>query len=45
MHRGRPVPGWYAVGTPRLGAEWGTTAIPDLRLQAAAIAQALARAR
>lgn len=42
---GRPVPGWFAIGTPRLGTEWETTAIPDLRVQAAAIAQGLAAGR
>ena len=30
-----------AIGTPRLGVEWETTAIPDLRVQAGAIAARL----
>ena len=34
----------FAIGTPRLGCEWETTAIPDLRVQAAAIAQQLVAA-
>src|SRR5690606_21942141 len=39
--RGRPQPRLLAIGTPRLGVEWETTAIPDLRVQAEAIAMKL----
>ena len=39
---GAAAPGLYAIGTPRLGEEWETTAVPDLRVQAAAIAARLA---
>ena len=38
---GHVIPGLLAIGTPRLGAEWETTAIPELRLQAEALARRL----
>ena len=41
---GTVAPRLYAIGTPRLGVEWETTAIPDLLVQAAAIARQLAAA-
>lgn len=36
---GRPVTGLYALGPIRRGAQWETTAIPEIRAQAAAIAR------
>jgi uncharacterized NAD(P)/FAD-binding protein YdhS len=38
---GQVVPGLYVVGPPRKGALYETTAIPELRSQAAALAQRL----
>jgi uncharacterized NAD(P)/FAD-binding protein YdhS len=38
---GTPSPSLFTIGTPRLGSEWETTAIPELRTQAAAIARRL----
>lgn len=35
---GRAVPGLYAVGPPRKGTLWESTAIPEIRAQAAAVA-------
>ncbi len=37
---GHPVPGMYAVGPPRKGVLWESTAIPEIRAQAAAVARA-----
>lgn len=36
---GHPVPGLYAVGPPRKGVLWESTAIPEIRAQAAAVAR------
>jgi len=41
---GQADPGLLAIGALRLGAEWETTAVPELRRQAAAIAQRLSLA-
>jgi uncharacterized NAD(P)/FAD-binding protein YdhS len=38
---GQPVPGLYVVGPPRKGTLWETTAVPEIRGQAAALAQRL----
>jgi uncharacterized NAD(P)/FAD-binding protein YdhS len=38
---GQPVPGIYVVGPPRKGTLWETTAVPEIRGQAAALAQRL----
>lgn len=37
---GQPVPGMYAVGPPRKGVLWESTAIPEIRTQAAEVARA-----
>ena len=37
---GRVVPGLYAVGPPRKGTLWESTAIPEIRTQAAEVARA-----
>ena len=37
---GQPVPGMYAVGPPRKGVLWESTAIPEIRAQAAVVARA-----
>lgn len=39
---GHPVPGIVSIGSIRQGEEWETTAIPEIRTQAAAIAKLLA---
>jgi uncharacterized NAD(P)/FAD-binding protein YdhS len=36
------VPGLYAVGPPRKGTLWESTAIPEIRAQAAQVAAAVA---
>ncbi|MFL6003250.1 MAG: hypothetical protein ACJ72P_10615, partial [Nocardioides sp.] len=36
---GVPVPGLYAVGPPRKGTLWESTAIPEIRTQAAEVAR------
>jgi uncharacterized NAD(P)/FAD-binding protein YdhS len=36
---GRVVPGLYAVGPPRKGTLWESTAIPEIRTQAAEVAR------
>ena len=41
---GQVVPGLYVVGPPRKGTLWETTAVPEIRGQAAALAQRAARA-
>jgi len=38
---GDVVPGLYVVGPPRKGVLWETTAVPEIRNQAAALAQSL----
>jgi uncharacterized NAD(P)/FAD-binding protein YdhS len=38
---GQVVPGLYVVGPPRKGTLWETTAVPEIRTQAAALAQRL----
>jgi uncharacterized NAD(P)/FAD-binding protein YdhS len=38
---GRPVPGLHAVGSPRKGVLYESTAIPEIRAQAAEVAHAL----
>jgi uncharacterized NAD(P)/FAD-binding protein YdhS len=38
---GRAVPGLYAVGPPRKGTLWESTAIPEIRAQAAAVADGI----
>jgi uncharacterized NAD(P)/FAD-binding protein YdhS len=38
---GQVVPGLYVVGPPRKGTLWETTAVPEIRGQAAALAQRL----
>nr|WP_202387988.1 FAD/NAD(P)-binding protein [Nocardioides flavescens] len=38
---GAVVPGLYVVGPPRKGVLWETTAVPEIRNQAAALAQSL----
>lgn len=38
---GAVVPGLYAVGPPRKGTLWESTAVPEIRAQAAVVAQAL----
>lgn len=38
---GDVVPGLYVVGPPRKGVLWETTAVPEIRHQAAALAQSL----
>jgi uncharacterized NAD(P)/FAD-binding protein YdhS len=38
---GQVVPGLYVVGPPRKGTLWETTAVPEIRGQAAALAQSL----
>jgi uncharacterized NAD(P)/FAD-binding protein YdhS len=38
---GQLVPGLYVVGPPRKGTLWETTAVPEIRSQAAALAQRL----
>ena len=38
---GQLVPGLYVVGPPRKGVLWETTAVPEIRTQAAALAQSL----
>lgn len=38
---GRAVPGLYAVGPPRKGTLWESTAIPEIRNQAAAVADGI----
>jgi len=38
---GQIVPGLYVVGPPRKGTLWETTAVPEIRSQAAALAQSL----
>lgn len=38
---GRPVPGLHAVGSPRKGVLYETTAIPEIRAQAAEVARTL----
>jgi uncharacterized NAD(P)/FAD-binding protein YdhS len=38
---GRAVPGLYAVGPPRKGTLWESTAIPEIRDQAAAVADGI----
>ena len=38
---GQVVPGLYVVGPPRKGTLWETTAVPEIRRQAAALAQRL----
>ena len=38
---GRVVPGLYAVGPPRKGTLWESTAIPEIRAQAAAVARGI----
>ena len=40
--RPRVVPGLYAVGPPRKGTLWESTAIPEIRAQAAAVADGIA---
>lgn len=42
---GRPTSGLYVVGAARRGRDWEVQAIPDLRLQAVAIATQVARSR
>jgi uncharacterized NAD(P)/FAD-binding protein YdhS len=37
--QGQPSPGLFTVGAYRKGAIWETTAVPDLRVQAAALAR------
>lgn len=39
--RGTPSPGLYAIGSVRRGVQWETTAIPEIRTQAAGIALAI----
>jgi uncharacterized NAD(P)/FAD-binding protein YdhS len=39
--RGEPTPGLYTVGVLRKGDLWESTAIPELRAQAAAVATLL----
>lgn len=39
--RGRPVPGLYVIGALRIGELWESIAIPELRGQARAIAEAI----
>lgn len=39
---GCPQPAWFAMGSLRIGAEWESVAIPELRKQAACIAAQLA---
>ena len=38
---GQDVPGLHVVGPPRKGTLWETTAVPEIRGQAAALAQRL----
>jgi len=38
---GQVVPGLYVVGPPRKGTLWETTAVPEIRSQAAVLAQSL----
>jgi uncharacterized NAD(P)/FAD-binding protein YdhS len=38
---GQVVPGLFVVGPPRKGVLWETTAVPEIRNQAAALAQSL----
>ena len=38
---GRAVPGLYAVGPPRKGTLWESTAVPEIRGQAAAVADGI----
>jgi len=38
---GQVVPGLYVVGPPRKGVLWETTAVPEIRGQAAALAHRL----
>ncbi len=38
---GQVVPGLYVVGPPRKGTLWETTAVPEIRGQAAVLAQSL----
>lgn len=38
---GRAVPGMYAVGPPRKGTLWESTAIPEIRTQAAQVADGI----
>jgi uncharacterized NAD(P)/FAD-binding protein YdhS len=40
---GRPVPGLHAVGAPRKGVLYESTAIPEIRAQAAEVARTLTR--
>ncbi len=41
---GRPVPGLHAVGSPRKGVLYETTAIPEIRAQASEVARTLVAA-
>jgi uncharacterized NAD(P)/FAD-binding protein YdhS len=41
---GVPVPGLYAVGPPRKGTLWESTAIPEIRAQAAEVARLVQQA-
>ena len=38
---GRPIPGLHAVGSPRKGVLYESTAIPEIRAQAAEVARSL----
>ncbi len=42
---GRPVPGLYAVGSPRKGVLYESTAIPEIRAQASEVARSLLASR
>ena len=41
---GQPVPGFWAVGPPRMGTLWESTAVPEIRTQAAEVAREVTRA-